>query len=473
MLKRIFYILLSVVVLVSSFIIPVSAYVVDSNDASSVFHQAYLDLRANSLNKGISYNVAYLSWNFTKSDTASGISYPFIKSNYSYDPSGYVFYLRVLSSDIFANPNFRLDLATSTGSSYNFTDFSSFTLGLYTYFYKSFSSSDFFSLFQGSLVPNYFNFSSLIYGQGGIFSSIDWGVVGGDSWSNFTSVIDSQSSFNNGFTEGSSILSSPFLSSELSLSYYFQGNWIDIPIYVPDFNDYITATTVNLNILQNLGINSEDIPTNNGGLRLCFTLPYVIDMSAFSFGAFLPSDLVLRYDPADIRSDRYGVWFNNTISDVSLWPLRSISEGNSLMYDYNFPPNRLLYNQICIELNEDSLRSVLTSNSPVSDYISYRLVDFEATYGSGYDAGYDVGYGQGEVTGFNNGKQQGFLEGKAEGLQMADNGDFFSLFSALIDAPVSAFTNLLSFEIFGQNMASFALSILTLLLIIKVVKVVI
>ena len=75
-------------------------------------------------------------------------------------------------------------------------------------------------------------------------------------------------------------------------------------------------------------------------------------------------------------------------------------------------------------------------------------------YNSGYDQGLSVGYGQGYTA----------------GLSIAQNGSFFSLISAVIDAPVHAFSSLLDFEILGFNMRSVVLSLLVTALIMGVIR---
>lgn len=89
----------------------------------------------------------------------------------------------------------------------------------------------------------------------------------------------------------------------------------------------------------------------------------------------------------------------------------------------------------------------------------------------GYKDGFENGYLEGEIEGLYNGEQNGYKDGYREGLAVAEQGDFYSLFSAVIDAPVSAFTNLLDFQVLGVNVAEFVLSLISAFFAIKIVRI--
>lgn len=89
----------------------------------------------------------------------------------------------------------------------------------------------------------------------------------------------------------------------------------------------------------------------------------------------------------------------------------------------------------------------------------------------GYKDGFENGYLEGEIEGLYNGEQNGYKDGYREGLAVAEQGDFYSLFSAVIDAPVSAFTNLLDFNVLGVNVAEFVLSLISAFFAIKIVRI--
>ena len=105
-----------------------------------------------------------------------------------------------------------------------------------------------------------------------------------------------------------------------------------------------------------------------------------------------------------------------------------------------------------------------------------------ASFNEGYNSGYGEGYQSGKTDGYNTGKTDGKAEGitqgktegyntgYAEGVAAAGNYTFFSLISAVIDAPIKAFSGLLNFEVLGVNMKGLLLSLLTVAFVFGVVK---
>lgn len=103
-------------------------------------------------------------------------------------------------------------------------------------------------------------------------------------------------------------------------------------------------------------------------------------------------------------------------------------------------------------------------------------------YLNGYDNGYTAGNSAGHTEGVLQGREEGYKQGEtigyengygvgySDGLKTAETGDFMSLITAVIDAPVTAFTSLLDFEILGFNMRTFVLSLLTAALVIAMLR---
>ena len=83
---------------------------------------------------------------------------------------------------------------------------------------------------------------------------------------------------------------------------------------------------------------------------------------------------------------------------------------------------------------------------------------------------YEDGYKEGYTAGKNENTQSYYDKGYADGWAASGNGTFTSLFTAVIDAPVAAFTNLLDFEILGVDMKKFALSLISLALVLAIVR---
>lgn len=86
----------------------------------------------------------------------------------------------------------------------------------------------------------------------------------------------------------------------------------------------------------------------------------------------------------------------------------------------------------------------------------------EEGYQNGLNAGYDNGYSVGSSVGY----QDGFIAG----LDSSNKYSFNSLIGAVIDAPVSAFTSLLNFELFGVNILGLITGLLSLAVIVLIIK---
>lgn len=115
-----------------------------------------------------------------------------------------------------------------------------------------------------------------------------------------------------------------------------------------------------------------------------------------------------------------------------------------------------------------------SAKSTVSDVI-------DGVGGSSYLDGYKIGYRDGQIQGQKDeaGKREeavqdayenGYTAGKEEGLNVSENGNFYSLFSALSDATFGSFMSLFSFEILGVNMSTLFGSILALCVIAIIIK---
>ena len=67
-------------------------------------------------------------------------------------------------------------------------------------------------------------------------------------------------------------------------------------------------------------------------------------------------------------------------------------------------------------------------------------------------------------------KNIGYNQGYAAGLNASDKNSFLSLITAVVDAPITAFSSLLNFEILGFNMKDLALALLTTGLLVAAVR---
>lgn len=95
---------------------------------------------------------------------------------------------------------------------------------------------------------------------------------------------------------------------------------------------------------------------------------------------------------------------------------------------------------------------------------------YENGYTDGYNAGLSVGSENGYTDGYNAGQTIGYENGYSAGIVAGGDHTFMSLIGAVIDAPVSAFTSLLNFELLGVNILGFITGLLTLALIIFIIK---
>lgn len=73
-------------------------------------------------------------------------------------------------------------------------------------------------------------------------------------------------------------------------------------------------------------------------------------------------------------------------------------------------------------------------------------------------------------TQFTLGKNEGYNNGYAAGVAAGGSNNFMSLITAVVDAPIKAFTALLDFEILGYNMKNLALALLTAGLLVAAIR---
>lgn len=95
---------------------------------------------------------------------------------------------------------------------------------------------------------------------------------------------------------------------------------------------------------------------------------------------------------------------------------------------------------------------------------------YNSGYQSGYNSGYDDGKSDGETVGYKKGETVGYNNGYNKGIENANTYSFTGLFSAVIDAPVKVFTFMFNVEILGVNLSDFAISLLSICLLISVVR---
>ena len=107
-----------------------------------------------------------------------------------------------------------------------------------------------------------------------------------------------------------------------------------------------------------------------------------------------------------------------------------------------------------------------------NDYLNSQ--QYQLGYSSGYQRGKNDGYTEGYSAGTGAVSESqynaGYSAGYSAGVIGANNYSFLGLISAVIDAPIQAFTGLFNFELLGVNILGFITSLFTLAVIITIVK---
>ena len=91
---------------------------------------------------------------------------------------------------------------------------------------------------------------------------------------------------------------------------------------------------------------------------------------------------------------------------------------------------------------------------------------YNAASVSSFNTGYNDGYTAGDSNGYNRGYGVGFSAGVAD----ANEYSFFGLISAVIDAPINAFTSLFNFNLLGVNILNLITGLVTLVILIALLK---
>ncbi len=218
--------------------------------------------------------------------------------------------------------------------------------------------------------------------------------------------------------------------------------------------------------------------TSSAGSR---SLDYTYDIPESSYNNPFQTNFVWNVPFSDLPG--YGVYmgffrYGNLSSSINRVVFVS-TQGPSGGWDYNW----VIYYD-----SNDNFVSFFYQISHLSDYLNYRPYGFtNRTYyinlgyltdNSYYQAGYTDGYNQGTADGSNSGYSDGYSAGESvgygngynDGIIAGGNYSFNSLIGAVIDAPVSAFTSLLNFELFGVNILGLITGLLSLAVIVLIIK---
>lgn len=198
----------------------------------------------------------------------------------------------------------------------------------------------------------------------------------------------------------------------------------------------------------------------------------------FTFSNQLFADIESYFLENEDSEGVFKVVFDNylPISQYTEWVTYNFTFGNEITF--------ILDNGSKIYIDNDSV----TKSINLSDYSNLSIVslfvsfassfsdygDFglssNANYMYAYQNGYNDGFGVGKANGFSDGFKSGKASGYNEGLNAANQFTFFSLISAVVDAPINAFSSLFNFDILGVNILSLLTGLFTLLLVVVVIK---
>ena len=184
-----------------------------------------------------------------------------------------------------------------------------------------------------------------------------------------------------------------------------------------------------------------------------FDTQYLIDVSSYS--VFLKTWSGISYFEGvyvwtDGSSIYYSDGYSQLLLDVSTssWVPKTWTG-----IDSNFVGNRIWTDGSNYYYSSYSYQYVLGNSA---------LIDDNYFYNNGYNNGYTSGY--------NNGYTSGYNKGYNKGVEEAGNYTFFSLISAVMDAPLKVFYGLFNFELMGVNLAGFIQALLSLAILLFIIR---
>lgn len=159
---------------------------------------------------------------------------------------------------------------------------------------------------------------------------------------------------------------------------------------------------------------------------------------------------------------------------------------DSVFYGWygDYPDFKLTGNETFSDLDGKVMYSVyVTEGINIGDYA---YVEYEKGYDTGHKEGYDNGYANGKTDANNTvtDTSASYIQGYQDGANNAGKYTFLNLFSAIIDAPIRAVfgyteivngqtvkhPGLLTFEVFGVDLSTFYMSLLTICLVLWIIR---
>lgn len=203
------------------------------------------------------------------------------------------------------------------------------------------------------------------------------------------------------------------------------------------------------------GSTNFTMPYNDGDMRINVVVSYDYDLY------FNTSDIILMKETIS------PVWApksysNDTDYDIVTWKYGIISH-NVEFYDSD---NRTFRFHV-IERNFYNL-------SGSNEIITLKNIVLSGTYSNIFDQGYNSGFIDGNKDKLTYGNIQynnGYNKGNADAKEVGEIS-FFNLIASVVDVPVKAFTSLFNINIFEVNLTAFFVSILSLILVFKIIGII-
>lgn len=193
-------------------------------------------------------------------------------------------------------------------------------------------------------------------------------------------------------------------------------------------------------------------------LSLLFICAFIFNnlpkQKAFSVGNVSCTQIELE----NYYSDIYTPWYVNKTNEqpLSLYEMLDATSGAHMDYT-----NEQVINEVMRQLMFDV-------NSDMTPLLDGRYnIGYNMGFSDGEDSGYDIGYSVGEENGIKKGKTIGYKEYEDE------KGASFKLKDLLfgiIDAPFNIIKSALNFEIFGINLSSVILFLISTSLVFFVIR---
>lgn len=157
-------------------------------------------------------------------------------------------------------------------------------------------------------------------------------------------------------------------------------------------------------------------------------------------------------------SDIYTPWYVNMNNEqpLSLYQMLDATSGSHMDYTNEQVINEVM-RQLIFEVNYD-----------MTPLLEGRYnIGYDMGFSDGEDSGYDIGYSVGEENGIKKGKTIGYKEYEDE---KGANFKLKDLLFGIIDAPFNIIKSALNFEIFGINLSSVILFLISTSLVFFVIR---